>query len=77
MAFHRVGQSRVKMKAKRVCNAWNNFMEELDHVVMESNHTMCEVAIPNHELSAIAAFLLECGIRVSEIEKRKCKFEIV
>ena len=52
-------------------------MEELDHVVMESNHTMCEVAIPNHELSAIAAFLLECGIRVSEIEKRKCKFEIV
>lgn len=30
------------MRAKRACAAWNNFMEELDQVVMESNHTYCE-----------------------------------
>lgn len=29
------------MRAKRACNAWNSFMEELDQVVMESNHTEC------------------------------------
>ena len=29
------------MRAKRACAAWNNFMEELDQVVMESNHTEC------------------------------------
>ena len=31
----------VKMGAKRACNAWNNFMEELDQVVIESNETYC------------------------------------
>ena len=30
------------MRAKRACTAWNNFMEELNQVVMESNHTLCE-----------------------------------
>jgi hypothetical protein len=30
------------MRAKRACKAWNSFMEELEQVTMESNHTMCE-----------------------------------
>ena len=42
MAWHKIDQSRVKMRAKRACNAWNSFMEELGQVVMESNHTQCE-----------------------------------
>ena len=42
MAYHRIDQSRVKMRAQRACKAWNSFMEELDQVVMESNHTYCE-----------------------------------
>ena len=42
MAYHRIDQARVKMRAKRACKAWNSFMEELDQVVMESNHTYCE-----------------------------------
>ena len=42
MAYHRIDQSRVKMRAKRACTAWNNFIGELDRVVMESNHTYCE-----------------------------------
>ena len=29
------------MRAKRACTAWNNFMEELDQVVMESNEQYC------------------------------------
>lgn len=29
------------MRAKRACAAWNNFMEELDQVVMESNEQYC------------------------------------
>lgn len=41
MAWRSIDQSRVKMRAKRACAAWNNFMEELDQVVMESNHTEC------------------------------------
>ena len=41
MGWRPIDQSRVKMRAKRACNAWNNFMEELEQVVMESNHTMC------------------------------------
>lgn len=42
MAYHRIDQARVKMRAQRACKAWNSFMEELDQVVMESNHTYCE-----------------------------------
>ena len=42
MAWHKVDQSRVKMRAQRACKAWNNFMEELGQVTMESNHTYCE-----------------------------------
>ena len=42
MAWHKIDQVRVKMRAQRACKAWNNFMEELGQVVMESNHTMCE-----------------------------------
>ena len=30
------------MRAQRACKAWNNFIEELDQVVMESNHTYCD-----------------------------------
>jgi len=30
------------MRAKRACKAWNSFMEELEQVTMESNHTLCE-----------------------------------
>ena len=41
MAYHRIDQARVKMRAKRACTAWNNFMEELDQVVMESNEQYC------------------------------------
>jgi hypothetical protein len=41
MAYHKIDQARVKMRAKRACKAWNSFMEELDQVVMESNHTEC------------------------------------
>ena len=33
MAWHKIDQARVKMRAP--------FMEELDQVVMESNHTEC------------------------------------
>ena len=42
MAYHRIDQARVKMRAQRACKAWNNFIEELGQVTMESNHTMCE-----------------------------------
>ena len=42
MAYHKIDQARVKMRAQRACKAWNSFMEELDQVVMESNHTYCE-----------------------------------
>ena len=42
MAWHRIDQNRVKMRAKRACNAWNTFMEELQQVTMESNHQYCE-----------------------------------
>jgi hypothetical protein len=42
MAYHRIDQVRVKMRAQRACKAWNNFIEELGQVTMESNHTMCE-----------------------------------
>ena len=41
MAYHRIDQARVKMRAKRACKAWNNFIEELEQVTMESNHTEC------------------------------------
>ena len=41
MAYHRIDQARVKMRAKRACAAWNNFMEELNQVVMESNEQYC------------------------------------
>ena len=41
MAWHKIDQARVKMRAQRACKAWNSFMEELDQVVMESNHTYC------------------------------------
>ena len=42
MAYHRIDQDRVKMRAKRACKAWNSFMEELEQVTMESNHQYCE-----------------------------------
>lgn len=42
MAYHRIDQARVKMRAQRACKAWNSFMEELQQVTMESNHTYCE-----------------------------------
>jgi CHAD domain-containing protein len=42
MAWHKIDQSRVKMRAQRAAKAWNNFMEELEQVTMESNHTQCE-----------------------------------
>lgn len=42
MAYHKIDQAMVKMRAKSACKAWNSFMEELDQVVMESNHTMCD-----------------------------------
>lgn len=42
MAWHKIDTDRVKMRAKRACKAWNSFMEELEQVTMESNHTMCE-----------------------------------
>ena len=42
MAYHRIDPDRVKMRAKRACKAWNSFIEELQQVTMESNHTMCE-----------------------------------
>ena len=42
MAYHRIDSDRVKMRAKRACKAWNSFMDELEQVTMESNHTMCE-----------------------------------
>lgn len=42
MAYHRIDIDRVKMRAKRACKAWNSFIEELQQVTMESNHTMCE-----------------------------------
>ena len=42
MAYHRIDQDRVKMRAKRACKAWNSFIEELQQVTMESNHTQCE-----------------------------------
>ena len=42
MAYHKIDQARVKMRAKRACKAWNSFMEELEQVTMESNHTMCD-----------------------------------
>ena len=41
MAYHRIDQARVKMRAQRACKAWNNFIEELDQVVMESNEQHC------------------------------------
>ena len=41
MAWHKIDQARVKMRAKRACKAWNSFMEELEQVTMESNHTEC------------------------------------
>ncbi len=41
MAWRSIDQSRVKMRAKRACTAWNNFMEELNQVVMESNEQYC------------------------------------
>ena len=41
MAWHKIDQSRVKMRAQRAAKAWNNFMEELDQVVMESNEQYC------------------------------------
>lgn len=41
MAWNKIDRSRVKMRAKRACNAWNSFMEELEQVVMESNHQHC------------------------------------
>jgi hypothetical protein len=42
MAYHRIDQGRVKMRAQRACKAWNSFMEELQQVTMESNHTYCD-----------------------------------
>ena len=42
MGWQRIDQSRVKMRAKRACAAWNSFMEELNQVVMESNYQYCE-----------------------------------
>lgn len=42
MAWHKIDQSRVKMRAQRACKAWNSFMEELEQVTMESNHQYCE-----------------------------------
>lgn len=42
MAWHRIDQARVKMRAQRACKAWNSFMEELEQVTMESNHTYCD-----------------------------------
>lgn len=42
MAYHRIDPDRVKMRAKRACKAWNSFIEELQQVTMESNHTQCE-----------------------------------
>ena len=42
MAYHKIDQARVKMRAKRACKAWNSFMEELEQVTMESNHTYCD-----------------------------------
>lgn len=42
MAWHKVFQSRVKMRAQRAAKAWNSFLEELEQVTMESNHTYCE-----------------------------------
>ena len=42
MAWHKIDPDRVKMRAKRACKAWNSFMDELEQVTMESNHTMCE-----------------------------------
>ena len=42
MAWHKIDQSRVKMRAQRAAKAWNSFMEELEQVTMESNHTQCE-----------------------------------
>jgi len=41
MAYHKIDQARVKMRAKQACKAWNSFMEELDQVVMESNEQYC------------------------------------
>ena len=41
MAYHRIDQGMVKMRAQRACKAWNSFMEELDQVVMESNEQYC------------------------------------
>ena len=41
MAWRSMDKSRVKMRAKRACTAWNSFMEELDQVVMESNEQYC------------------------------------
>ena len=42
MAWGKIDQSRVRMRAINTAKAWNNLMEELDQVVMESNHTYCE-----------------------------------
>ena len=42
MAYHRIDPDRVTMRAKRACKAWNSFIEELQQVTMESNHTQCE-----------------------------------
>ena len=42
MAYHKIDQDRVKMRAKLACEAWNSFMAELQQVMMESNYTMCE-----------------------------------
>ena len=42
MAWRRIDQDRVKMRVKRACKAWNSFMEELEQVTMESNHTQCD-----------------------------------
>lgn len=42
MAWNRIDKSRVKMRAKLACKAWNSFMEELGQVVMESNYTQCD-----------------------------------
>ena len=41
MAWHKIDQARVKMRAQRACKAWNSFMEELQQDTMESNHTYC------------------------------------
>lgn len=36
-----INYSRVVMRAKRAMKAWNNLMEEVDQVVMESDGEYC------------------------------------